>query len=163
MYTEWWNSNKQKCRTCWQYKSEVEQCHTLSPLLSHRNMSWSNESNEQWKREIFIAVSWKPYSSVRMGVQSIKHYLAAQRNLDVHAVLFLLDFSVAKCQYLPWQYQNLFPFFLAIMNVSFSITINLRNQCHHKPFYFPASSEHHSGHHFCSLSCRSKIIFFYVW
>lgn len=47
------------------------------------------------------------------------------------------------------------------MNVSFSITINLKNQCHHKPFYFPDSSEHLSGHHFCSPSWHS-ITFFYI-
>lgn len=97
VYSDEIQTNK-KCKTYRQYKSEVEQRHALSPLLSHRNMSWSNESNEQCKCEIFIAVSWKPCSSVRLGVQSIKHYLAAQRNLDVHVVLFLLDFSVAKCQ-----------------------------------------------------------------
>lgn len=87
--------------------------------------------------------------------------LGSSENLDVRVVLLLLDFSIAKCQYLPQKYQNLFPFFLAIMNVSFSITINLKNQCHHKPFYFPDSSEHLSGHHFCSPSWHS-ITFFYV-
>lgn len=100
VYSDEIQTNK-KYRTYWQYKWEVEQCHTLSPLLSHRNMSWSNESNEQCKCEIFIASSWKPCSSVRLGVQSIKHHLATQRNLNVHAVLFFLDFSVAKCHYLP--------------------------------------------------------------